>query len=318
MLLRSNYSTRSIGIKYIRRLCTPPPIQPPPWYRVWWEKYERWLENKYPRAYKYHRLFTDGSIHCYNDSKIFFRVSSEMNKGKQLKDFTRQDLEIYMLTSRDLVRVVFILIFMWMPPPIAELYFLLMICYPRVLLTRHFWTPHQNEKFRAIFFQKQNQHRTKIIESLMAELEKRKNETGAADLIKLFNASKSTSQAPLSLSDLRHYASTISTIGIDQLPFVHQFHLLSAHGMWPGMPFYTSRLHQRAELIQAIDAKLAGENIDHLPLSDLAQSLNVRKLNDIGLSEDEKRQLLKQWITLAKSNSSSSFILHAVILGSFK
>lgn len=120
---------------------------------------------------------------------------------------------------------------------------------------------------------------------------------------------------------------------ISQLFF--QFHLLSAHGMWPGMPFYTSRLRRRAELIQAIDAKLAGENIDHLPLSDLTQSLNVRKLNDIGLSEDEKRQLLKQWITLAKSkttiynpnrwwnflflgNSSSSFILHAIILGSFR
>lgn len=39
---------------------------------------------------------------------------------------------------------------------------------------------------------------------------------------KVLNASKSTSQAPLSLSDLRYYANTISMIGIDKLPFVHQ------------------------------------------------------------------------------------------------
>lgn len=115
-----------------------------------------------------------------------------------------------------------------------------------------------------------------------------------------------------------------------------QSHLLSAHGMSSMVPFYSSRLRRRAELIRVIDSKLEEEDVDQLSISDLDQSLFVRKLDDAGLSEGEKRQLLRQWIFLTRGmvlighyrpiyntnlfsgRSSDSFILHAPIFGTLK
>jgi hypothetical protein len=67
--------------------------------------------------------------------------------------------------------------------------------------------------------------------------------------------------------------------------------------MWPWTLTPSNRLCRRAEFLRAIDAKLAKEDIDRLPLSDLDRSIHARQLNDVSLNENQKRQLLKDWVT---------------------
>lgn len=63
----------------------------------------------------------------------------------------------------------------------------------------------------------------------------------------------------------------------------------------------SSRLRLHAQILAELDSKLRSEQqVDDMALSDLKQSLYIRQFDIAPLSDEEERQLLKDWLNLTK------------------
>jgi len=294
----------------VRRLCSKPPAQRP-WYLTPLDKFERWLETKHPKAYKMQQKVVNGGRHCFADLKVFVRVSSSLKQGKPLDQFTRQELEVYLLTPNDIQKLAVIAFVIALPMTIFILAIALAF-FPRLLLTRHFWSLAQTEQFRSIILEKRRLHHyEKIAESLANEIQKLEDSSTSA-----FDFFQAIKNPPVTLRQLENYAEIIQRVKVDSLPPLCQVHLSRAHGLWTwGWGSNGAiRLRRHAEILAVLDSKLRMEKVDDMTLSDLKQSLYIRQFDILKLTDESERQLLKDWLNLTKRNSSEAVILHSPIL----
>ncbi|KAI4895481.1 hypothetical protein NFI96_016428 [Prochilodus magdalenae] len=127
------------------------------------EKYERFLEQRFPRFYILYHTLTRGFQLLLEDVKEVRRIKRSMrNDNIHHRALPYRDLERLILFRRDMIKAVPLLVIS-LPPFAIGLVFILMCLFPRYLLFRHFWTPQQQRKFQAIAHQKRSYHQAEVL-----------------------------------------------------------------------------------------------------------------------------------------------------------
>ena len=106
----------------------------------------------------------------------------------------------------------------------------------------------------------------------------------------------------------------IKVTNLDELSFTQVFHLSRVHRFFPVSG--TKNLAWRAEALRHLDNLMIQElsAIDNMTTDELYTHMNIRRLNFDGLSKNQIRDALKQWIKNSPSICANpSLYLHAPV-----
>ncbi|GMT28448.1 hypothetical protein PFISCL1PPCAC_19745, partial [Pristionchus fissidentatus] len=122
----------------------PPSIPPSPGSFSY--KYDSFL-SKYPRLHALHNTVVNGSRWCVMDVKqLWVLRSMNIEKESDRKKLTIPQLETLIQTRCEIPKVTAIIILLPLPLTIYVLG-IAVIFFPRLVLTRHFWSRQQREEF---------------------------------------------------------------------------------------------------------------------------------------------------------------------------
>ncbi|UMM12181.1 hypothetical protein L5515_001092 [Caenorhabditis briggsae] len=222
-------------------------------------KYEKFI-GKWPKVLALHRTVLEGSRWCFADVKMYFRTKKAVTTGqKKLSDLTVEELEtlVQMPVEGPKMAIVTALL----PVPLSVYVFAFaVIFFPRLVLTRHFWSDEQ----RREFFQ----------------LEVTKALISGEQLLSTFG-----SPSPSDENKLKP---------IDKLDTSEMLLLHGMHSMYP-LPGAKRRIEKRMEALRALD-NLMPSAIDGFNERQLIFNCYIRKI-DIGKkSESEMRDSLRQYV----------------------
>jgi len=165
------------------------------------------------------------------------------------------------------------------------------VFFPRYVLTRHFWTENQKQKFWQHFFDNSYKPRLQRL----------------AD----FACPKYAKSVPLSGGDL----AGVEMPDLNELDVKHLFHLFRLHNI--SLFTGTNGLKKHARFLAQLDAVMAEdrESIERLTDIQLKNHLYIRRLDFKDKSAEEMRESLHDWIANLKSLSNAPTVyLHAPIL----
>ncbi|XP_051818776.1 LETM1 domain-containing protein 1 isoform X5 [Antechinus flavipes] len=130
------------------------------------EKYNRFLERRFPRFYVMYSVFVKGFQMLLADAKKARRIKTFMRQKKVMfHQLSYRDMEHLRQFRQDIVKCLFLGIIS-IPPFANYLVFLLMYLYPRQLLIHHFWTSKQQLEFLDIYHARRKQSHPKILSCL--------------------------------------------------------------------------------------------------------------------------------------------------------
>ncbi|KAK0425999.1 hypothetical protein QR680_009494 [Steinernema hermaphroditum] len=255
-------------------------------------KFEAYVGPRYPRAYKLHRMVKDGCTWCISDMKSYYRIRRDLFRGKRtLTDLSTSELESYVQTSEEISKLVGIVVIAVMPMTIYVIGFAI-IFFPRLILTRHFWSNEQRKEFWAYSLRKSaDRHYEPIVENL-----------------KVFSTNFNV---PIRFEDVDQ----LRIPPLLDFPMSHIVRLCLIHRCFPFSG--TKRLSHRAEVIRELDSRQLNELhlVDEMDDQQLFMHLFIRRLQYEGKSVPEMRQLLKTWLAASKAISNdTSLMIHAPIL----
>ncbi|KAF8365324.1 hypothetical protein PRIPAC_83153 [Pristionchus pacificus] len=123
-----------------------PPPSPPPIVGSFSHKYDTFLA-KYPMMHALHNRVVNGSRWCVMDVKQLWALRSiDLKDNNQLDKLTIPQLETLIQVRCEIPKVTAIMILLPLPLTVYVIGFAI-IFFPRLILTRHFWTKSQREEF---------------------------------------------------------------------------------------------------------------------------------------------------------------------------
>ncbi|KAI6231050.1 Letm1 RBD domain-containing protein [Aphelenchoides besseyi] len=270
-----------------------------------YRKYEEFLEKRFPHVYTYHRLIVDGCKLCGSDVKNFYVVNRDLRQHKRkLDDLSPTELQSFIQCPPELFKILWIVLILQIPilgegltkeeiakivviatlaPLPLTFYGILfsVIFFPRLVLTRHFWTDKQKDEFWRLFYERSSKPHMKKLEHKKVPLDKINQ---------------------IEMPDLNDY----------ELKYL--FHLFRLHRV--SMLGGTKGLLRRVEAMKQLDRTMAADlkTIDEMPLLQIKNHLFMRRLEYADKTEEQMRDLLRQWITSKELASSNSTVyLHAPV-----
>ncbi|PAV76521.1 hypothetical protein WR25_13648 [Diploscapter pachys] len=274
-LVRAHSFKRTSGLWQISLRASsagPSPSSPPKEGSLMF-KYEKFL-SQWPKILSLHRMVMDGSRWCFSDVKSYFSVKSDLYKGvRKIDQLTVPELEVQvqMMTEGPKMAVVCILL----PLPLT-VYIIgaAIIFFPRLVLTRHFWSDEQ----RFEYFHRE------VYDSQFRTL---------PGLITLY---KKPQDVPQKFEDL--------DINV-------QFSLLRLHGIYP-IPFLgMKRLLKRMEFLKELDKQIRPK-INSLTERQLIFNLYIRRLDFSLLTADQMRETLRKWVEFSSNLSNVQYLFAPV------
>ncbi|KAI1731128.1 LETM1-like protein [Ditylenchus destructor] len=251
-------------------------------------KVEAYLQDNYPRIHYYYRLVTNGSKSSFADLKTYYAIRRDLYKEKRaLTDLNADELSAYILTREDMLKAVIIAAII--PWPMAfPILVSLIVLFPRVVLTRHFWSEDQRKHYWSLSIDSLSKHNfPAVINALKA-----KN----PDLMK-----------------------NIGNLGEIEAPSVSKsnlplwYHLTRIHGEF--LISSSNTLKSRAQALQHLDSLIAQRygqnNLNELSGTELHKQLFLRKIYYSDITTEEKmREKLLKWLAISKSIKDESVYLH--------
>ncbi|KAK0406903.1 hypothetical protein QR680_018879 [Steinernema hermaphroditum] len=255
-------------------------------------KYEAFLERRCPRLYRIHRTVSDGSLTCFSDMKSCYRIRRDLKKGRRsLSDLSTEELVSFIQTNEEFSKLICIMIVAVMPVAFYVIA-LAIVLFPRLILTRHFWSDEQRQQFwTGTMKTSARRHFSPVIDNLTPYLGK--------------------TVLPVRLEDM----STLKIPPILELPYSHIVRLCLIHRCFPlgGV----KALDERANILRELDSRMRSEIhvVDDMADEDLVMHLFIRQLQYEEKSVAEMRELLKTWLITSQDFSSDlSLLVHAPIL----
>ncbi|TTO15640.1 LETM1 domain-containing protein 1 [Bagarius yarrelli] len=130
------------------------------------EKYERFLQRRFPRFYVLYSTFIRGFRLFLEDAREVHRIRIRMIKNNMdPRTLPYREMEKLRQFHRDMIKSIPLLIIS-IPPFANYLVFVLMYLYPRQLLIRHFWTPQQSVDFQAAYHAQRARHHQPLLGGL--------------------------------------------------------------------------------------------------------------------------------------------------------
>ncbi|PIC50838.1 hypothetical protein B9Z55_001584 [Caenorhabditis nigoni] len=284
LLNRNQVLVQPAYLVAIRHTSAGPPPSTPAKEGSLTYKYEKFI-GKWPKVLELHRTVLEGSRWCFADVKMYFRTRKAVTTGqKKLSDLTVEELETLVQRavqnahphcdsansrsrrhSNSNVMPVegpkMAIVTALLPVPLSVYVFAFaVIFFPRLVLTRHFWSDEQ----RREFFQ----------------LEVTKALISGEQLLSTFGSPSPSDENKLKPMD---------KLDTSEMLLVH-----GMHSMYP-LPGAKRRIEKRMEALRALD-NLMPSAIDGFNERQLIFNCYIRKI-DIGKkSESEMRDSLRQYV----------------------
>uniref|UniRef100_A0A0R3RXW5 Letm1 RBD domain-containing protein n=1 Tax=Elaeophora elaphi TaxID=1147741 RepID=A0A0R3RXW5_9BILA len=256
----------------------------------WMERYESFLSRRYPKAYAVHSMVMNGCKWCWSDIKTYYRLKKDLRtKSRQISELKRPELEILLQTNEELLKLAVIIIFIPLPFTVY-IFALAVVFFPRIILTRHFWTSDQRKKFWSTSLKRTARMHFDPLRKYLQNLDVNV-QTPLKELKKLELPEIST----YSLGHLYH------------LSKLHRVSLFTAG---------VRGLYDRAEILRCLDHSLKSEDtaIDMMSEQQLHEQFYLRRLQYDGLTEEKMKCLLKNWVQhLTDPRLKTPLFLHAPI-----
>ncbi|VDO38205.1 unnamed protein product [Haemonchus placei] len=126
----------------------PPPASPPK-PGSFSARYDAFIA-RWPKVYALHRMVVDGSRWCFSDIKTYIRLKRELSSdARSLESLSMPELEVLVQSGGELAKMLALVVVLQIPGP-GDILILLLIFFPRLILTRHFWSDAQRKKFFQI------------------------------------------------------------------------------------------------------------------------------------------------------------------------
>nr|XP_046197978.1 LETM1 domain-containing protein 1-like [Oncorhynchus gorbuscha] len=282
------------------------------------ERYEKFLEHRFPRLYILYTTFVKGFRLMVHDVRETKRIRMKMlTQDVSLKELPYREMETIILFRKDMIKAI-PLVIISIPPFAIILVFTLMCLFPRQLLIRHLWTPQQQQDFQRLYHEQRCRHRENILKGVAWSIPHIKEWTLRSHLLTLI--SKVQSGAHPSVKDISAVRGVFSgqPLGLTGMDSGHMRLLCSHLLLNPWLPGFLLRRRLRAKALdllyldQALDTLGQGQLTD----SEIREACYLRGLNPSSLTTSQCREWLLQWLQLSTqlTESETSLLLHNMVL----
>ncbi|XP_065141503.1 LETM1 domain-containing protein 1 [Paramisgurnus dabryanus] len=335
------YGQRSVGVK--AALCTPRLTSTQSSYSSLWlvrhyspsqarhgigrsivsrlkrvnEKYERFLQRRFPRFYVLYTTFFRGFRLLFQDAKEMQRIQTRvLTTNIDFKDLPYRELEKLRQFRRDLIKAI-PLVVISLPPFANYFVFILMYFYPRQLLIRHFWTPQQLVEFQGIYHTQRAHHHWAIVKGLERTAPSVQDGRLKSRLLEL--CSKVRNGVHPVVSDVHAVRTLFSgpPLGIGRMYADQMRQLSPLLFLTPRLPAFWvgRRLNKHVMELMQLDRAIVRLGLHQLNDAELREACFVRGLNP-DLSPGQCREWLAQWLQFSThlKESEASLYLHSMVL----
>uniref|UniRef100_A0A8C1YJK4 LETM1 domain containing 1 n=1 Tax=Cyprinus carpio TaxID=7962 RepID=A0A8C1YJK4_CYPCA len=278
------------------------------------EKYERFLQRRFPRFYVIYHTFMRGFRLLFQDGKEVRRIVSRMLSERiEHQNLPYRDMEKIRQVRKDLIKAI-PLVILSIPPFANYVVFILMYLYPRQLLIRHFWTPQQLVEFRGVYHAQRAQHHWAIVKGMESTSTSVQDTRLKSRLTEL--CSKVRSGVHPVVSDVHAVRTLFSgpPLGIKRMYADQMRHLCALLFLTPRLPGFWigRRLNSHAFELMQLDRAIVRLGLHQLNDTELREACYVRGLNPDRLSSGQCREWLTQWLqfsTHLKGTQCNSMLL---------
>ncbi|XP_066527350.1 LETM1 domain-containing protein 1-like isoform X2 [Hoplias malabaricus] len=232
------------------------------------DKYQRFLEQRFPRFYVYYHTLMRGLQLLFQDVKEVRRIKRSMRTNNLCyRELPYRDMERLLLFRKDMIKAVPLFVIS-LPPFAIALVFTLMCLFPRQLLFSHFWTPQQQRKFQAITQLKRSKYQTEVLQNVVSTIPRISEWPKRTLLLNL--CTKIQSGAHPSVSELSAVREVFSgpPLGVQSL---EPGHLRSLGSQLPVIVWLPSFLLRRRLTTKALDMLYLDRALDSLGLDQLCE-----------------------------------------------
>ncbi|KAJ8390493.1 hypothetical protein AAFF_G00102900 [Aldrovandia affinis] len=288
--------------------------------RLQWanEKYERFLQKRFPRFYVLYHTFMKGFRLLCQDAMEIRNIKSKMLfSNLKFQQLPYREMEKLREFRRDVIKAI-PLVLISIPPFANYLVFLLMYLFPRQLLIQHFWTPQQQIEFQGVYHGQRAQHHAGILKGLTRAVARIKNQNHQSVLLDLCN--KVQNGAHPSVTEIQALRGLFSgpPLGLKRLDPNHMRLLCSQLFLTPHLPAFLIRHRLSGHALELLQLDRALNSLGLLQLSDpeLRKACYVRGLDSNRLSTNQCREWLLQWLQLSSrlKEYEASLLLHSMVL----
>ncbi|KAM4796047.1 LETM1 domain-containing protein 1 [Rhinophrynus dorsalis] len=282
------------------------------------EKYERFLERKFPRFYLLYSTFMKGFRMLMTEAKEVARIKQKMNhQGIQFHQLSYREMEKVRQFRRDIIKAAPVVLIS-IPPFANYLVFVLMYFFPRQLLIRHFWTPKQQEEFLDVYHGMRVQVYSEILDHLLQAVPKVSDKPLRNQMLQLCTQVKHGSHPQV--EDITEVRGAFSgpPLGMKRLA-IHQLKALSrVMFLTPHLPAFLlqRRLGSHICELHNLDCALLQLGVSELTDEELKRACYIRGLNSTHLNTEDCRSWLKCWLQISSrlKVSEASLLLHSMVL----
>ncbi|XP_023690769.1 LETM1 domain-containing protein 1 [Paramormyrops kingsleyae] len=282
------------------------------------EKYEKFLQRRFPRFYVLYHTFMTGFRLLFQNAKEVRIIKTKMiSNNVKFQNLSYREMETLRQFRRDMIKAI-PLVLISVPPFANYLVFVLMYFFPRQLLIRHFWTPRQQVEFQRIYHSRRAENHVAILTGLTKTVPAVGDSRLQSRLLDLCNKVQSGAQP--SVPEIQAVKGLFSgpPLGMKRLDADHMRLLCPLFFLTPWLPAFavSHRLRGQALELLQLDRALHRLGVHELSESELRQACYLRGVDSSRLSVAECQDWLIQWLKLSNQlkESETSLLLHSMVL----
>ncbi|NP_001016022.1 LETM1 domain-containing protein 1 [Xenopus tropicalis] len=282
------------------------------------EKYEHFLERKFPNFYLLYSTFMKGFRMLMTEAKEVGRIKQRMNhQGIPFHQLPYREMEKLRQFRRDIIKAAPVVIIS-IPPFANYLVFVLMYFFPRQLLIRHFWTPKQREEFLDIYHRMRVEAYPEILDGLLNAVPKLSERNLRNQMFQLCTQVQHGTHPQVENLHAVCTAFSGPPLGMKRLDVQQMKALSRVMFLTPHLPAFLlqHRLGSHICEIQNLDCALLKLGVNELSEEELKRACYIRGLNSTHLSREDCETWLHCWLQLSSmlKVSEASLLLHCMVL----
>ncbi|KAJ1160070.1 hypothetical protein NDU88_000572 [Pleurodeles waltl] len=282
------------------------------------EKYQRFLERKFPKFYLLYSTFMKGFRLLMSEAKEVGRIKVKMaQENLQFYELPYREMEKVRQFRRDVIKAAPVIL-LSIPPFANYLVFVLMYYFPRQMLIRHFWNPNQHTEFLKLYHRMRVEAYPEIMNGLLQAVPSAGEKTVQERLQQLVIQIQQGSHPETAHLQAVAPAFTVSPLSMSHLKTQQMKALSRVMFLTPRYPSFILRRRLLSHIyeLHQLDLALLKLGVKELSDEELRTACYVRGLNSVEISSSECRTWLTQWLKLSDNlkESEASLLLHCVVL----
>nr|XP_033792730.1 LETM1 domain-containing protein 1 isoform X2 [Geotrypetes seraphini] len=282
------------------------------------EKYNKFLERKFPRFYILYSTFIKGLQLLFLDGKEFIRIRKKMTEqGLKFYQLPYREMEKLRQFRRDIIKGIPILLIS-IPPFANYLVFVLMYFFPRQFLIQHFWTAQQQEEFMDVYHSIRAESYPEVLSGLQQAVPRLQDQHLKEKMLQLCTEVQHGSQPAVAELKNVSWAFSGPPLNLKHLKMHDMKALSRVLFLTPYLPmfFLRWRLENNTFELHHLDMALLKLGVNELSDKELKNACYVRGLNPTQLTAAECRVWINQWLQLSSrlKDSEISLLLFSLVL----